>query len=427
MRPDKTLMLIGHKTETVRRAKAFGLDVILLQHKTKLDPEQAALADVTFVVDYTDWAVARPLVEAAHRTWGFRAALSLTEPGLEIAGRINDLLGLGGTGFAVSHRLRDKWSMRRHLAASGAATVAAALVDGPESLARFGAEHGYPFVVKPTDMTAGFGVLPVSSRADVGAVWKAVQRLRQTGVTYGTTLFTIENFLMEEYVSGPEYSVEAFSFGGRHVVVAVTEKLVDGGRFVELGHTLPARIDEALEREIVDAVKRFLDAMGLMDGPSHTEVRIGPQGPAVIESHNRIGGDRIGDLVRAAYGIDLADYAVGWPFRLVDELPGRPEPLAGACVRLVHTRPGRVVAVGDVEELRARPDVLAAELSVGVGDVVRPLHNNWDRLGLVAVRGSDSEAAVARCTELLAALEIETVDGGRRREEPSAATAGAHR
>jgi len=408
MNPSNTLVLIGHKTDTVRKAKALGLDVILLQHKSKLEPEQAALADATFVVDYRDWSLVRPLVETAHRTWGVAAALSLTEPGLDVAARVNDLLGLGGTGYEVSHRLRDKWQMRRHLAASGADTIAARLVSDRDSLSAFGDAYGYPFIAKPTDMTAGWGVLPVASPAEVPRTWEEIQRLRRDGVTYGTTLFTIQDFLMEEYVSGPEYSVEGFSFDGRHAIVAVTEKLLDPGRFVELGHTLPARIDPGLERVIVDAVRRFLDAMGVKDGPSHTEVRVGAQGPVVIESHNRIGGDHIGDLLRAAYGIDLVEYTLGWPFRLVEELPDRPPPLAGACVRFLHGSSGRVVGLGGLDEVRARPEVLAAELSVKVGDVLRPLQNNWDRHGLVAVRDRDSEAAVSLCHELIASLRIET-------------------
>lgn len=424
MRPDKTLLLIGHKTETVRRAKALGLDVILLQHKSKLEPEQAELADATFVIDYRNWEVVRPLVEAAQRTWGIRAALSLTEPGLDVAARINDLLNLGGTGYEVSHRLRDKHAMRRHLAATGANTIGAALVDDRASLVAFGAEYGYPFIVKPTDMTAGWGLLPVTTAADVPQVWVEIQRLRQDGVTYGTTLFTIQEFLMEEYVSGPEFSVEAFSFDGRHAVVAVTEKLVSPDRFVELGHTLPARIDVELERTIVDATRRFLDDIGLKNGPSHTEVKMGARGPVVIESHNRIGGDRIGDLVRAAYGIDLVEYTLGWPFRLVEELPDRPKPLAGACIRFLHGRSGRVIALGGLDEAEARPEVLAAELSVGVGDVLRPLQNNWDRLGLVAVCERDSEAAVALCHELVGALRIETTEAPNARRV-GAALAGA--
>jgi hypothetical protein len=131
----------------------------------------------------------------------------------------------------------------------------------------------------------------------------------------------------------------------------------------------------------------------------------------VIESHNRFGGDHIKDLLQSAYGIDLVRLAVGWPFRLVGELQERPRPLGGACVRFLHRDPGRVVAVGGIEELRAQPEVILAELKVQAGDMVRPLRNNWDRLGLVAVAGPSSDAAVARCEELIqASVRIEMGD-----------------
>ncbi|WP_433241348.1 ATP-grasp domain-containing protein [Streptosporangium sp. CA-135522] len=401
--PERTLLLIGHQTSTVRKAKALGLAVILLQHRSKFEPEQAELADVLLLADYTDPSVARPLIEAAHRAWGFSAAVSLTEPGLEVAGWANDRFGLGGTGFAASHRLRDKWEMRRHLAGSGAKTIGASLVRDRDSLAAFGAAHGYPFIVKPTDVAGGFGVFRVGGAAEVDDAWDRVQRVRRTGVDRGPTdLFRIGEFIMEEYVSGPEYSVEAFSFGGRHVVIAVTEKLVDEAHFAELGHALPARLDLGAEQEIVAAVTAFLDVIGIADGPSHTEVRVGRDGPVVIESHNRIGGDHIDELVEAAYGVDMAAYAVGWPFGLVEELAGRPRPLAGACVRFVHTGAGRIEGVEGVETVRARPDVLIAQVTASAGDVVRPLADNWDRLGLVAVRGSDTDAAVRLCEDLVA-------------------------
>jgi hypothetical protein len=70
-----------------------------------------------------------------------------------------------------------------------------------------------------------------------------------------------------------------------------------------------------------------------------------------------------------------------------------------------------VVAVGGIEELRAQPEVIFAELKVQAGDMVRPLRDNWDRLGLVAVAGPNSDAAVARCKELIhASVRIEMRD-----------------
>ncbi|NEC75237.1 ATP-grasp domain-containing protein, partial [Streptomyces rochei] len=343
MVPERTLLVLGHLTEPLRIARDLGLNVILIQHKDKFDPEQVRLADVTFIADFTDWTVVEPLARAAHQLWNFSAAISLTEPGLEIAGRVNDLFGLGGTGYETARLLRDKLAMRRHLAAVAPRfAIGAEPLTGRDSLAAFGRAHGYPFVVKPVDLTAGFGIFKVSGPEDVDAVWERVGAVRDAGVDRGTTLYEVHDYLIEEYIPGPEFSVETFSFAGRHVVVAITEKLVDETHFAELGHALPARLDPDDERAVEEAVAAFLDAMGVQDGPGHTEIRLSPRGPLVIEGHNRNGGGHIQTLVEAAYGIDLTRYAIAWPFGLVDPLDGRPEARAAGCARGVTGRPGTV-------------------------------------------------------------------------------------
>ncbi|GAA2149077.1 hypothetical protein GCM10009760_41880 [Kitasatospora kazusensis] len=414
MVPERTLLLIGHLTEPVRIAKQLGLNVILVQHKEKFQPEQAELADVTLIADYTDWSVMEPLVRAAHSIWNFSAALSLTEPGLEISGRVNDLFGLDGTGYEPARLLRDKLAMRRHLAAVGSPTVAAEPLTGRESMTAFGAAHGYPIVVKPTDLTAGFGIFKVSGPEEVDAVWQRIVTVRRHGMNRGSTLYTVAGFLMEEYIDGPEYSVESFSFAGRHVVVAITEKLVDEAHFAELGHAQPARLDPDGEERIVAAVSAFLDAIGIKDGPGHTELRVGARGPLVIEGHNRLGGGRIPELVQAAYGIDLTRYSLAWPFRLVEPLLERPKPVAAGCVRGVIGRPGQVAEIGGVEELRAHPSVLALDLAASAGSVIRPVQDNWDRLGLLAVTAPDTDAAVRLCEELLATVLTVRMEGEER-------------
>jgi biotin carboxylase len=408
VRSERTLLIIGHPTDAVRRAKELGLDVILLQHKSKFEPEQARLADMAFLIDYQDWELVARLVEVIRESTGFAAALSMTDPGLEIAARINDRYGLPGTSFETAHLLRDKLAMRERLASRGIPGPGAELVTDLKSLESFGSAHGYPFIVKPADLSAGFGVMLVRDATDTGRAWQRMLSLRETGLDHGPgALFSVGRFIMEEYVDGPEYSVETFSFSGRHVIVAITEKLVADGHFAELGHALPARLEPGLERGIAAMVTELLDAVGITDGPAHTEIRVGSRGPAVIESQNRAGGDRIRDLVQAVYGIDLMAYAVGWPFGLVSELPEHPAPAGGACVRFLHADPGRVAGVGGFAELRVRADVIAAESFVGVGDAVRPLRDNFDRLGLVAVTGPDTSAAVSLCDKLASSsLEI---------------------
>jgi len=402
MHPDTTLLLVGGLDETVAAAKRLGLDVLLLQHPSKVTAAAERLADALHVVDFTDWSQVEPLVRRLHRSPGFSAAVSLTEPGLDAAGRINDLFGLGGTGWEVTRRFRDKALMRRHLAAADPATaVAAAPLTDRGDLAAFAARHGYPFIVKPVDATASIGVHRVDGPADADRVWASVAALRGTRTDRVSTLFVLQDFLMEEYIDGPEFSVESFSFAGRHVVVTITEKFTAPGHFAELGHAVPARLPEAVDDEVRAAVCRFLDLLEFADGVCHTEVRLSRRGPRVIESHNRFGGDAITDLVQGAFGIDLGELAVGWPFRRVEPLPDRPAARSGAATRFLVGPPGTVVDVRGEAAGRAADAVLVLRLTAHPGDTVHDLRDNWDRLGIVAVTGADTTAAVERAAQVV--------------------------
>ncbi|PRH79876.1 carboxylase [Streptomyces solincola] len=391
----KTVLLIGGVDAHLERYAALGVKVVLIQHPDKVTAYQTRAADVLLVVDYTDWDTVRPFAEAAHAVYRVDAVVSLTEPGLNPASRLGDLFGLtDGRRYEVSRRMRDKWLMRRHLHERGLPAPHAGLVADRASLAEFGERAGYPFIVKPLSTTAGFGLIRAEDPADLDRVWARVRELDGGRTDRGSTMFTVDGFLMESYIDGPEFSVEALSFAGRHVVVAVTEKLTSEEHFAELGHAVPARVSEADRARLVGAVEEFLTAMEVTDGPSHTEIRLSSRGPMVIESHNRLGGDHIVELVQAAYGVDMIAYGAAWPLGLTEPPAAAPAPLAAAAMRAVLREPGTVTAVEGVEAVRARPDVLLAQVSVRPGDTVRPLRDNWDRIGNVVVTAADTDAAV---------------------------------
>ena len=46
-------------------------------------------------------------------------------------------------------------------------------------------------------------------------------------------------------------------------------------------------------------------AVGYTTGWTHTELRLTPDGPKVVEINARVGGDRIPDLARLALGVDI--------------------------------------------------------------------------------------------------------------------------
>lgn len=404
-----TLLVVGGRPDTVRKAVGLGLRVILLQHEAHFAAETVALAAATIVADYTDWSTVEPLVIGSHRAYGYTAAVSLTEPGLEIVGRINDLLGLEGTSYRTAHLLKDKLAMREHLASNvtgsaAAANVTAVQIADEQALHDFANKYGYPFIVKPSDITASLGVHKVDDPQQISQVWQAIEKLRARSDLRWGAFFKVGQFMAEEYVEGPEYSVEAFSFAGQHTVVSVTEKISDT-QFVEIAHAVPARIDLAAEAELVSCTQAFLDAVGLRDGASHTEIKLTENGPKIIEGHNRIGGDRIVDLLELAYGVDFELLTVGWPFRLVEPLSMPPKALRSAATRFFMAPAGVVRQIEGLDRVREHPGVFAAEVAVKPGDSIT-VGSNWDRAGQIVLTAPDTQTALDLCADLVSQIEI---------------------
>jgi biotin carboxylase len=113
--------------------------------------------------------------------------------------------------------------------------------------------------------------------------------------------------LVERYLAGPQYSVEAMSENGAHVVLAVTRKYSDPQSLVELGHVMPAPLDDEQHAAIAACAANVLDDVGLTFGPSHTEIIVTADGPMPIETHARVGGDDIWLMVHSATGVDLEE------------------------------------------------------------------------------------------------------------------------
>ncbi|WP_432945551.1 ATP-grasp domain-containing protein [Kribbella sp. CA-253562] len=402
------VLVIGGGLQHVRKARELGLDVVLAQFPDEYDRSHWPYVDQALLLDYADVDRLLPLVRAVHEAYRLDAAVSLFELGLLPAARVNEVLGLGGESVATVELLLDKARMRRHLADVGVSPVASAVGRSAQDVREFVRVHGLPIIVKPIRESGSLGVFRVSDPADVDVVADRFRSLEDGNWTTKdlSSADSFDEFLIEEFLDGPELSVETLSFGGRHVVVAVTDKECDAGGFVEVGHAQPSGSSAETLHEVARLVTDFLDAVGLRNGPAHTEVKLTRGGPRIVESHNRVGGDRINELTEIVYGVDLERHALG--AGVVEPLTTPPQPRGGAAVRFLTPEPGRVVEVTGVDAVRADPACVDVQVKVAPGNVVPPLTWNEDKVGHVVARGATAAEAVAHGKRLAAAIHVRT-------------------
>ncbi|MEU7719153.1 ATP-grasp domain-containing protein [Streptomyces tibetensis] len=284
---------------------AAAYDVVLL---TGTEPswEKPFIVDHT-VVDLSDPAALLAGGRALAQHHDLAGVVTWDEWHLVPTARLARALGLSSTSVEVMRACRNKATARalfaRHGVPSAASMRARTLLEADRATMTL----GLPAVIKPAAFAGSIGVIRVDRPEELPAAFEfasagASRSREDTGV------------LVEEYLDGPEFSVECVTHRGATTAVAVTRKhLGPAPYFDEAGHTVDAA--DPLLAQVAPAAAAAVKALGITDGVQHVELRLVDGRPRLIEVNARIGGDMIGHLVRLATGIDLpraaADLACG--------------------------------------------------------------------------------------------------------------------
>jgi biotin carboxylase len=386
-----SLVVLGANTKVAQAAATLPVPIVHVQQPGTV-ADLGTDAATVFTVDYCDSDAFLTFVDEVLAPLRPLAVVSLTEPGLEPAAAATERLGTPGAALSVVHAIRNKLSMRRALVDKAPhLNPAFAAGDDPAAITRLFAEHS-PVIAKPVDGSGSSNVALISHQPDL-------PEYRRTGAT-----------LLEQFAGGLEVSVESLSSAGRHTTMGIAQKGTTTIGFVELSHIMPAPSLTERQRRLVErAVAELLDALGLADGPSHTELKIDGDQVTVIETHNRMGGDGIADLVQLTSGIDWRRSALGWA---VGGGTPRETVTAPAAATVFFTAPpGQVTAVAGQPAL-AHGRIVDWAISVGVGETVKPLQSSQERLGC-AVLTADSPEECALAVAELTALPIVTTQPTR--------------
>jgi biotin carboxylase len=251
-----------------------------------------------------------------------------------------------------------------------------------------------PCVVKPPDRQGQVAVTLVRDRAELQPALERALVASRSGVA-----------LVEEPVEGPEVTVNAFSVGGRFHPLTVTDRLTaEPPAFgVALAHAWPSA--QASETA-VEAARLATEALGIVDGPTYTQLRFALDGgPRVIELAARLGGGHDAELCEVALGIDLNGLALaaalGEPIAPRSAASsglslGNPRLAGGACVRFLVAPEGTLERVDGVDRAASGAGIVETVVYRRPGWRFVRLRQGADRAGYVLARGDSRDDALAR-------------------------------
>ena len=240
----------------------------------------------------------------------------------------------------------------------------------------------FPLILKPRDNSGSRGVVLCR---DLSSLSDAMQ---------DTLQYTkLDSVLVEEFIEGQEYSVEALHFDGRSEVVQFTEKTTTPFPYnVELQHIQPALFSDDLKEQIRLLISRIANVMKFENCASHTELKVNERGIFIIETSPRLGGDFItSTLTTLSTGINieeqLLNISLGYS---VDICTRKVDKSSAVCFFVLDE--GEVVAIDEkINDVLSWEGVKMFDFKLSVGDKVNKITSSLNRYGQFVVGGENRE------------------------------------
>ncbi len=309
------------------------------------------------------------------------ALLPGAEIGVELADTLSEAIGLRTNGTRLSSARRDKFRMVETVKAAGVPAADQILATEPEPLLQWYGDEPRRVVLKPVRSVLSDGVSFCDTADEVRAAFGALMGMQSA------TGQRNDAVVAQEYLVGAEYYVNTVSLDGRHYVCDLwkTQHLgVNGVRDLLGGSQLMLR-DGPEQEQLVAYASAVLDALGVRNGPAHTELKLTPQGPRLVETGARVCGAMLPLLTRAAIGESQLEWTVA---AYVDQESflsrwekGYQVARHAVCVNMISEHGGKLVGYPRLPELQALEsyhDVLlkvrpGGELKRTVNDMTYPM------------------------------------------------------
>lgn len=382
----------------IKKAKEIGYYVIAADGDSNAVGLQ--LADKAICANITDEEVMLKIAREQHIDGVIHPC---SEVSMNVMGRINDELGLAGITKEQAIRATNKHLMRNAFEKGNAPSPMSILTKSAEDawihLQNDLSTNG---ILKPSRNSGSRGIAKVSCNMDkedfVKAYNIALNESRDKSV------------LIEQFIDGPEFSIEIIVWNSEVNVLTVTDKKTTGApHFVELGHNQPSCYSKEDVETLKTAAVAGVKALGVNNCACHAEAKLMDGKAYLMEIGARLGGDFIStELTHLSTGIDMVAAAIDVALGMEPDLSIKEEP-KGACIRYFCPKAGKLVSVTNIEVLND-PRVYKKEIYVRKGDIIPEITSSLSRSGHVIVTEKTPQEAVKLAEKLINEVKFDTVE-----------------
>jgi biotin carboxylase len=411
-----------HAADFVAAAEQLGVAVTVGTNGSQA--LQTLTPGSTLTLDFDDLGGATAAIEESNREFPFDAVVAADDETTALATAASTALDLPCNPLEAVLPTRSKLGLRHALERAGLPSPAYRVLDlgegfadqgSPERAARAKTASGslletisFPCVLKPTFLSASRGVIRADDSVEFRAAALRIGEILHDEKRAGGGNPESHLILVEDYVPGDEFAVEAMLRAGRTHPLALFDKPdpLQGPYFEETLYVTPSRAEDLVQQTIVSTVQEAVTALGLREGPLHAELRVNDDGAFIIDLAARSIGGLCSRVLRFGTGMSLEElslrHALGEDFTAFAR-----EETAGGVMMIPIPRAGVFRGVTGVSEAKRVEGIRDVAFTINPGQRILPLPEGNRYLGFIFAHAPTPAEAEEALWAAHAALSLE--------------------
>lgn len=324
-----------------------------------------------------------------------------SEVAMNVMGRINDELHLCGISKEIAIRATNKHLMREAFETYGAPSPKSRCFKNVElAWGCFCTDFHGDAILKPSRNSGSRGVVKVPHNIKGEEFATLFERAKKESRD--------DSVMLEQFIEGPEFSVEVIVWKGEPHVLAVTDKkTTEAPYFVELGHNQPSVYPVEIQEKLKAGAIAGCKALGLTYCAAHCELKVQNGEAYLMEIGARMGGDFIStELTHLSSGIDMVAATINVVLGVEPNL-NPVEEKHGVCIRYFTPKPGRLISFTGFEPF-SDPHIYQMELYHRPGDIIPEVKSSLDRSGHVIVIAPTAQEAICKADKIIEEVKFVT-------------------
>jgi biotin carboxylase len=358
----------------------------------RIEDQNTSFSHNSLTIDFNKDKSVWSLLESIIKTKNISTCYTSKEYSSAFAYLVNKTFDLDLKSCSNFNNVNNKFYMRERLRAEGYSNIPYERVFSTSDISCFINSHGKS-ILKPIN---GYGSknLTILDRASSDKVKDL--KIDET------------DYIIEKFIEGDEFSIEAFTYSGENKLIGITDKFIDPSTCSEKGHIFPATLSDEKKELIWKTVDNYLSCLGLLNGPSHTEVKVKNNEIYMIETHNRPAGDHIPQIVEMSTGFNIHKTSVGWYSKNItkDEHKITLYGFTGIFFFFAN-KSGKLKKHSELDALRWIPGIKEIMIYHPINANIQKTTTTFNRIGHVIIQSNSREECIQQYENIDKLLNIE--------------------